>query len=102
MSAPLYLSRSGRIDGGSLLGAGSFGYYWSSTVYSSESARNLSFYATSVNPEDYRSRYIGFSLRCVARLDSIAEKTCATIRQKAQFTRQRARQRKDLPRLRSY
>ena len=78
ISAPLYLSRSGRIDGGSLLFAGSNGRYWSSTVYSSESARNLSINATSVYPEGNGNRYNGFSLRCVARLDSIAEKTCAT------------------------
>ncbi|MBR3052411.1 hypothetical protein IKG60_02205, partial [Candidatus Saccharibacteria bacterium] len=67
MSAPLYLSRSGRIDGGSLLLAGGNGYYWSSTVYSSERARYLSFLATSVNLEYYTTRYLGFSLRCVAR-----------------------------------
>ena len=78
MSAPLYLSRSGRIDGGSLLYAGGSGLYWSSTVRSSELARNLGFDAANVYPESSNYRYSGFSLRCVARLDSIAEKTCAT------------------------
>ncbi|MBR3052074.1 hypothetical protein IKG60_00440, partial [Candidatus Saccharibacteria bacterium] len=67
MSAPLYLSRSGRIGGGSLLSAGSGGYYWSSTVFSGESARGLNFYATGVYPENGNARYYGFSLRCVAR-----------------------------------
>ena len=66
ISAPLYLSRSGRIDGGSRLDAGA-GLYWSSTVYSSERARDLFFNATNVYPENYNARYNGFSLRCVAR-----------------------------------
>ena len=81
ISAPLYLSRSGRVDGGSLLGAGGGGNYWSSTVYSSEGARRLNFAATGVLPENNFYRYSGFSLRCVARLDSIAEKTRATTHQ---------------------
>ncbi|MBR3052252.1 hypothetical protein IKG60_01355 [Candidatus Saccharibacteria bacterium] len=68
LPAPLYLSRSGRVDGGSPLYAGSSGYYWSSTVYSSEHARALNFNATGVNPESNGyNRYNGFSLRCVAR-----------------------------------
>ena len=67
MSAPLYLSRSGYVGGGSLLGAGGNGYYWSSTVYSSENARYLFFYDTRVSPEFNYYRYCGFSLRCVAR-----------------------------------
>ncbi|MBR3052321.1 hypothetical protein IKG60_01720 [Candidatus Saccharibacteria bacterium] len=67
ISAPLYLSRSGRVDGGSLLGAGGGGNYWSSTVYSSEGARRLNFAATGVLPENNFYRYSGFSLRCVAR-----------------------------------
>ena len=67
MFAPLYLSRSGRIDGGSLLYAGGNGYYWSSTVYSSENARYLYFNATYVSPESSFGRYYGFSLRCVAQ-----------------------------------
>ena len=65
--APLYLSRSGRIDGGSLLYAGGGSSYWSSTVRSSEDARSLVFNATFVGPENYNPRYSGFSLRCVAR-----------------------------------
>ncbi|MBR3052437.1 hypothetical protein IKG60_02350 [Candidatus Saccharibacteria bacterium] len=67
ISAPLYLSRSGRIDGGSLLYAGGSGFYWSSPVSSSEYARGLRFYATDVYPENSSYRYAGFSLRCVAR-----------------------------------
>ncbi|MBR3052278.1 hypothetical protein IKG60_01495 [Candidatus Saccharibacteria bacterium] len=67
MSAPLYLSRSGYVRDGSLLDAGGGGYYWSSTVLSSEGARNLDFYAAGVYSESSRNRYYGSSLRCVAR-----------------------------------
>ncbi|MBR3052324.1 hypothetical protein IKG60_01735 [Candidatus Saccharibacteria bacterium] len=49
------------------MNAGGNGNYWSSTVNSSENARNLNFNATNVNPENNNNRYNGFSLRCVAR-----------------------------------
>lgn len=46
---------------------GIVGYYWSSTPNSSSanSAYALYFSSTNVNPSDYSSRYIGFSLRLV-------------------------------------
>ena len=66
MQAPLYLTRPGYISGGSLNDAG-FGVYWSSTVNTSESARSLGFYSSSVGPEGSSGRYAGFSVRCVLR-----------------------------------
>ena len=65
MNAPLYLARSGYVNGGTLYGPGSVGSYWSSTVGSSEFARRLLFYAAGVNPENDYYRYYGFSVRCV-------------------------------------
>ena len=66
MNAPLYLARSGYVDGGTLYGPDSRGRYWSSTVNSSDSARYLYFNATYVYPENLSNRYAGFSVRCVA------------------------------------
>ncbi len=67
MQAPLYLARSGRINSGALYDAGGIGYYWSSTVSTSEYARNLYFSSSSVYPESNGYRYRGFSVRCVLR-----------------------------------
>ncbi|MBC7498700.1 hypothetical protein H7170_03600 [Candidatus Gracilibacteria bacterium] len=46
-----------------LYNQGSFGYYWSSTPYSTY-ARNVSFNTSQVNPSNFSYRTIGFSLRC--------------------------------------
>ena len=68
VSAPLYFVRSGYVRSGSLRRAGNYGYYWSSTAYSSTSyAYFLYFYSGFVNPSGYGSRYNGFSVRCLAR-----------------------------------
>ena len=67
MQAPLYLARSGYIDGGSLNNAGGYGIYWSSTALNSERARFLGFDPSGVNPESNNYRYRGFSIRCVLR-----------------------------------
>ena len=66
MQAPLYFSRPGCIDSGSLSSAGN-GYYWSSTVNNSELARYLYFYSSYIIPENSNNRYNGFSVRCVLR-----------------------------------
>ena len=66
---PLYFSPSGAVDSGSLRNAGRYGFYWSSTAYSSTSyACNLYFSSGSVYPSDGngRGRYLGFSVRCLA------------------------------------
>ena len=73
ISAPLWFVRSGSIYSGSFNNAGSEAYYWSSTVYSSNSAYHLIFAQSSVDPAiydlDFRlyGRRRGRSVRCVAR-----------------------------------
>ena len=45
---------------------GNYGYFWSSTMYSSSSAYSLGFYSTYVNPANYysySSRYYGRTVR---------------------------------------
>ena len=67
MNAPLYLARSGNIYDDSAHSANDGGYYWSSTVHSSEYARNLLFHSGYINSENNAGRYLGLSLRCVLR-----------------------------------
>jgi len=67
----LFLPAAGYRDDctGTLLNAGSFGYYWSSTANSSEDAYSLAFvsgYDAGVYGEGSRS--FGFSVRCVSEL----------------------------------
>jgi uncharacterized protein (TIGR02145 family) len=51
---------------GSVYGQGSFGYYWSSTAYSSSYGHHLYFNSSSVHPSSYDNYYAtGFSVRCV-------------------------------------
>ena len=63
--ARLFFSCSGYGSGRSWNNRGSNGNYWSSTWYSSRSARNLFFYSGGVNPQDSSNRYNGFALRPV-------------------------------------
>ena len=66
--APYYFIPAGYVNSGSLNYAGNSGYYWSSTAYSSTDAYNLYFYLSYVNPSsNYYSRYLGRSVRCLAR-----------------------------------
>ena len=44
---------------------GSYGYYWSSTAYSSTYAWNLYFGSSFVYPGNYSNKYNGFAIRCV-------------------------------------
>ena len=67
MNAPLYLARSGDINGGSFYNAGSYSFYWSSTISNSERARYVVFNFENVVPESSNYRYTGFNLRCVLR-----------------------------------
>lgn len=46
---------------------GSYGYYWSSTVYSYNYAYSLNLSTSAVYPQDYSNKYYGFSVRCIAR-----------------------------------
>ena len=65
---PLYFNPSGYVYSGSLRYAGDYGYYWSSTAYSStNSAYYLNFSSGYVSPSVfYDRRYYGFSVRCLA------------------------------------
>lgn len=55
------------VRGNSFYYQGSYGYYWSSTTYSSATARRLYFDSSSVSPgSNYNSnKYNGFATRCV-------------------------------------
>ncbi|MBR4269099.1 MAG: hypothetical protein IKQ47_04865 [Prevotella sp.] len=65
-NSSLFLPAAGSIKGTSYHLVGSFGNYWSSTLDRSTSGRSLLFLSTgSVYPQDYSSRYYGFSVRAV-------------------------------------
>ncbi|CAA7392613.1 FISUMP domain-containing protein [Chryseobacterium fistulae] len=51
---------------GELANRGNFGFYWSSTEYSSYGASLFAFNSSSVYPADSLSRPYGFSVRCIA------------------------------------
>ena len=65
MNAPYYLLRGGYLLDSSLYGAGSYGYYWSSTPNGSSYAFHLYFLSGRVYT--YGSyRFYGQPVRCVA------------------------------------
>ena len=66
-SAPINLTLSGVAYSSSMNAQGSYGFYWSSTVYSSYVAYNLDLNSSSVDPSDGNNKLNGFSVRCVAR-----------------------------------
>ena len=49
----------------SLSGRGSYGHYWSSSLYSAVIGYLLGFNSSGVNPQNYSNRYYGFSVRAV-------------------------------------
>lgn len=65
----LHLGRNGGIFDSTLQYAGSSGYYWSSTAYSSANAFYL-YFGTNVAPSSNYCRYWGFSFRCVKEVDN--------------------------------
>ena len=66
--APYYFNPSGYVLSGSLRDAGYGGNYWSSTAYSSANvAYYLYFNSGGVLPSSSYSRYVGQSVRCLAR-----------------------------------
>ena len=68
VSAPLYFVRSGYVHSGSLRYAGDYGYYWSSTAGSRTSYAYLLYFPSGlVNPSFSLNRYVGQSVRCLAR-----------------------------------
>ena len=66
LNAPYYLLRGGLLDDSWLDGAGSYGYYWSSTPLSSRYAYRLYFDSGNIGASYYDYRYYGESVRCVA------------------------------------
>ncbi|MBR3122383.1 hypothetical protein IKF28_03000, partial [Candidatus Saccharibacteria bacterium] len=57
---------SGYVNGASLNGCGSNGYYWSSAANSSSRAYYLFFYSTTVSPGTYNGyKYYGGTIRCM-------------------------------------
>ena len=66
-SNPYYFVRSGGIVGGALYNSGVYGDYWSSTVSSSTGAYLLALIGTGIYPARNDVRYVGWSVRCLAR-----------------------------------
>lgn len=52
---------------------GSYGYYWSSSLYSATNGLNLSFYNGGVNPQNNGTRFSGVTVRPVQNLLSSAQ-----------------------------
>ncbi|MBR3324156.1 hypothetical protein IKG24_01275, partial [Candidatus Saccharibacteria bacterium] len=66
---PGFLLSGARNSNGNLATA-SYGYYWSNTAYSSETAYSLTLSASEVYPSDYEidnGKYLGFAIRCVKK-----------------------------------
>ena len=61
----IFFPASGNRYGTGLNDRGSYGYYWSASLYSQTSGYSLSFYSTGVNPAYYNGRFYGFSVRAV-------------------------------------
>ena len=65
-SNPVNFTLSGVVHSNSRRDQG-YGYYWSSTVNSSNSAYYLNLNISNAIPADYGSKFYGFSVRCIAR-----------------------------------
>lgn len=63
--AKLFLPAAGYCDGTSLFRRGLYGYYWTSTYFSTASAHYFLFNGSEVNPQSVNSRRLGFSVRAV-------------------------------------
>ena len=63
--SPLYFIPDGNVVSGNLGGAGSNGYYWSSTASNASNAYLLHFNSSSVSPSNNYNRYNGYSVRCL-------------------------------------
>ena len=61
----LFFPASGNGNGPSWNARGSYGYYWSSTLYSAANGRLLNFYSGGVNPQGSNYRFNGFPVRPV-------------------------------------
>jgi hypothetical protein len=61
----LFFPCSGYGNGTSWNYRGSYGYYWSSSFYSSSFCRNLIFYSSVAYPQSYTDRFYSFPVRAV-------------------------------------
>jgi hypothetical protein len=64
----IFMPFAGYIYGTGLLGRGSYGYYWSASLYSAAGGYNLYFNSGGVLPADNDYRYYGFSVRAVQNI----------------------------------
>ena len=61
----VFLPAAGMRRGTTVRNAGSYGYYWSSTLSNTSNAYNLNFYGAGVNPQGSGTRSFGYSVRLV-------------------------------------
>ena len=61
----IFFPASGYRDGTGLSNRGSYGVYWSASLYSQTGGFYLLFSASAVNPAYYNTRFLGFSVRAV-------------------------------------
>ena len=62
----IFFPASGNRNGTSLSYRGTYGYYWSASLYSQTNGYSLHFDASGVNPANYKhDRFFGFSVRAV-------------------------------------
>ena len=61
----IFFPAAGNYNGTSLGSRGTYGHYWSASFYGSSDAYYLRFSSGLVSPQNYGSRYLGFSVRAV-------------------------------------
>ncbi len=68
--APLSMPFSGSFQfySGKTVAVAGYGFFWSSTSYSTPGARYLSFYSNSLGPQNGSSKGNGFPVRCVVEI----------------------------------
>ena len=67
MSSPVNFAPSGRREGSRIMLRDLTGYYWSSTADSSYYANYLYIASSGAGPAYYNYKYLGYTVRCVAR-----------------------------------
>lgn len=65
----VFFPAAGNVYNSSLYDRGSYGYYWSRSLYSSDGGYFLSFDSSSVYPQNDYYRYRGFSVRAVYKFE---------------------------------
>ena len=68
ISKRVFFPACGRADETNFYKGGTLGYYWSSSLYTSNSynAYNLVFYSSNIDPSNYMCRYSGYTVRPVS------------------------------------